>query len=208
MSKAKVILLVAGILLLAGCGNKAVDKSSELKAENKSGGSGMISSIKDAMGLGKTMRCTYRIQDQNGQSEVVTYVDGKKYATEMNIVGNKQRMVYNEEAMYSWQEGQKQGMKMTNDCMKEMNADMPEDEADEVDMPKELDIENAFDQAMDVKCEEVSSADFSIPANVEFGDQCEMMRNMMKNIPQGAGAQNGAGMPGGIPGGMNIPQIP
>jgi hypothetical protein len=141
----------------------------------------------------------------------VTYVDGEKYATEMNVGGMKQRMVSDGEAMYSWQEGKKQGIKMTNKCMEEMNADMPEDDEEEMDMPEEFDMETAFDDAMDVECKEFSSADFSVPSDVEFADQCEMMRNMMKNMEdmqKGNGMPGGAEMPGGIPGGMDIPNMP
>lgn len=206
----KVTVVAAGILLLAGCGNQVAQNQNENKGESQNqereqeqNRNGIVSSIKDAMGLGKTMRCTYRISDQNGESTVTTFVDGKKYATEMNIAGNKQRMVYNEEAMYTWQEGQKQGMKMTKACTEELGENMPEDNNDNA--PAE-DITGGkfFDEAMDVKCEEVSNADFSVPSDIEFVDQCEMLKGIMKNIPGGAGAQNGAGMPGG----MDIPNIP
>ena len=195
MKTIKIVAVAVGILLLAGCGNKVTDNQSQnqeqaqKQTQGKTQG-GVISSIKDAMGLGKTMRCTYRIQDQNGQSEVVTYVDGEKYATEMTIAGRKQRMVYNKEAMYNWQEGQKQGMKMTKSCMEEMGKNAPEDNTENEDMP-EFSAQNNFDGAMDVKCEEVSNADFSVPTDVEFQDQCEMMKGIMKNIPSGMGDQKG-----------------
>ncbi len=207
MKKLKIVAMATGILLLAGCGNKPADKAGEVGVETKNDNGGVVSSIKDAMGLGKTMRCTYRIKDQNGESTVTTYVDGKKYATEMNIAGNKQRMVYNEEAMYTWQEGQKQGMKMTKACTEEMDANIPEDSESNEDIP-EIDAEDAFDGAMDVKCEEVSNADFSIPNDVEFQDQCEMLKGIMKGLPQNMGGQNGVGGPNGIPGGINMPKLP
>jgi Spy/CpxP family protein refolding chaperone len=213
MNKLKIVAMATGILLLAGCSNQAVqnqngDAQNAQNQKQEQKGSGMISSIKDAMGLGKTMRCTYRIQNENGgNDEIVTYVEGEKYATQMNVAGQKQRMVYDGETIHSWQEGQKQGMKMTKACTDEMDASMPEDDEEPEDVP-EFDAENAFDEAMDVKCEEVSNADFSVPSNVEFVDQCEMLKGIMKNIPGGAGtgvgAQNGTGMPGG----MDIPNIP
>ncbi len=214
MKKTKVVLLAVGILLLAGCGNQVEKNQNENKGEaqnqereQEQNRNGIVGSIKDAMGLGKTMRCTYRIKNQDGEMEVVTYVDGGKYATEMNIAGNKQRMVYNEEAMYTWQEGQKQGMKMTKACTEELNKDLPE--SNESDVPEEdVTGEKFFEDAMDVKCEEFSNADFSVPTNVEFSDQCEMLKGIMKNIPGGAGGQNGTDMPGGIPKGINMSNIP
>ena len=42
----------------------------------------------------------------------------------------------------------------------------------------------AFDGAVDVKCEEVANIDFSIPSDIQFQDQCEMMKQMQKQAGQ------------------------
>ena len=203
MKTLKIAAMAAGVLLLAGCGNKAVDNQNEnqeqVQTENKSEKSGIINSIKDAMGMGKTMRCEYKIKDANGEeSSVVTFVDGKKYKTDMKIAGQNQHMIFDEEAMYSWTEGQKQGMKMTMACSEELAKNVSENNNDSAAPTPDPTGEKTFDNALDVKCEEAARADFSIPADVEFQDQCEMMKNMMKNIP--------ANIPTDIP--ANIPKMP
>ena len=58
--------------------------------------------------------------------------------------------------------------------------------------------EEFFENSTDVSCEPYSGADFSVPSDIVFTDQCEMLKNMLKNIPAGAN----------IPKGVNIPNLP
>jgi len=188
--KLKIVAVAVGVVLLAGCGNKVANKQANPKVGNesnvspktKTNDSGVINSIKEAMKLGKTMKCTYEIKNQNEETKAVTYIDGKKYSTEVTIAGKKQKMVYDEKAMYSWQEGKKQGIKMTNECTQKMEENVPKDNTKN-ENTSEFKTNNNFDQAMDVKCEKVSSADFSVPKDIKFIDQCEMMKNIPTNIP-------------------------
>jgi len=100
MNKIKIAAVAAGVLLLAGCGNKAADNQSQsqnqaqvqTQAETKK--SGVINSIKDAMGFGKKMKCVYKMKIGEETLETVTYVDGKKYMTETLVAGKKQKMVF------------------------------------------------------------------------------------------------------------------
>lgn len=200
-NKWKIALAGASILLLAGCGNQANNQNenqSQSQAQNQEEKSnGVINSIKDAMSLGKTMRCTYKMGEGEHAIEVVSYVKGEKYAMEMNMEGQKQKSIYDEKAMYSWVEGEKKGTKMTKSCLEELDASTPE--SDDDSQPSRAQMQKEFENAMDVKCEPVASADFSVPSGIEFEDQCEMMKNLMKNI----GGQNGAGMLKG----MDMPQM-
>jgi len=50
-----------------------------------------------------------------------------------------------------------------------------------MDYEEEMEVgADAFDGAMDVKCEDVASIDFSIPTDIEFQDQCQVMEQMQK----------------------------
>lgn len=196
--------MATGILLLAGCENKPADKAGEVGAENKSGVTtetkaekgGVISSIKDAMGLGKAMKCAYKFKGGNGNIESIAYVDGKKYKAESTVMGKKQLVIFDETAMYSWAEGEKTGMKMEKTCMEEMNKNLPK--GDTAGTPSAKTDEEFFNDATDVSCVPYSGADFSVPTDITFTDQCEFLRGMMKNIPAGAN----------IPAGVNIPKLP
>jgi len=208
MMKLKIFAVLAGVVFFAGCGQKAADnqitenssketKTVEEKSENQKG---VISSIKDAMGLGKTMRCTYKIKDENGEMEAVSYVDGKKYRTDIMVAGKAQHMIFDEESMYSWSEGEKDGMKMRNDCFEEAAKDLPASGGNEETPALESSNDEIFDGATEVQCEETSGIDFSIPGGINFVDQCETMKGMTKNIPNGENLPKG--MPGGVPGKM------
>ncbi|MFZ2192941.1 MAG: hypothetical protein WAV31_01745 [Candidatus Moraniibacteriota bacterium] len=191
MKKMKIVALAAGILLLAGCGNKPADKAGEVGVEKKSNVSvetkkdngGVISSMKDAMGLGKAMKCSYKFKGEAGDITSTAYVNGKKYKAESTVMGKKQIVIFDETAMYSWAEGEKTGMKMTTACMEEMNDKLPK--GDSASVPDAKTDEEFFDDATDVNCEPYSGTDFSIPKDIAFTDQCEMLKGIMKDLPAG-----------------------
>ena len=192
MRTLKIVAMAAGILLLAGCGNKVTQNNSTDAGAGKEGAvSNVVNSIKDAMASGKAMKCTYTTKDQSG-GEIVstTFIDGKKYAGTTTAAGNVQHMIFNEEAMYSWGEGQKTGMKMTTACSTELAAKAPKNQSATAPAPEPNDPEKTFDNATNVQCEPNSGADFTIPSDVTFTDQCEMMKNVMKNVPSGVNVPN------------------
>lgn len=190
MKKLKVVALAAGVLLLAGCGNKvAQNNSTDAGAGKEGAASGMISSIKDAMASGKAMKCTYTTKDQSG-GEIVstTFIDGKKYVGTTTAAGNVQHMIFNEEAMFSWIDGQKIGTKMTTACSNDLAASAPKGQDEKAPKIAGSDPEGTFNAATNVKCEPNNDADFTIPSDITFTDQCEMMKNIMRDISSGAGA--------------------
>jgi hypothetical protein len=68
-------------------------------------------------------------------------------------------------------------------CMKSMAEKMPAIDSDKK-MPTTEDIRGTFDAAKNVKCEPAASADFTLPTDVTFTDQCAMMQNSMKMMEQ------------------------
>lgn len=202
MKKKMSIVFLAGTFLFFGCGNKPADNNANVsndeakinQEEKKENKDDIITSIKDAMGMGEAMKCVYKVSDNEGDMEVVTYVEGEKYKTEMMVAGMKQYSIFDGETMYSWGDKQPQGTKMTKSCLEKMGKNAPQDSPENSD--EKISGEETFQNAMDVKCKKASSVDFSAPENISFVDQCEMMNNALKNIPQGMN----------IP--QNIPQMP
>lgn len=204
-------LMLVFALTLSACGNKTQTQEKEMAKEMAGEKSGMISSIKDAMGMKKKMKCTYKIKAGGEEMESISYIDGEKYRAESKVMGKKHIAIFDGSDMHSWSEGQKTGMKMTKKCTEELqaqNREMNQGEEKQNQEEFQAGAEN-FDNAIDVKCEEVSDIDFSIPTDVEFVDQCEMIKGLSEqmknmNVPigagQGAGAGNGAG--------ANMPNIP
>lgn len=195
------LFLVMG---LSGCGQ--ADKANEVKEQTSlgAGGSnvlnqdtagaeeettegegGLVDKLKNAISSGKKMKCTYKMADGNGETEVITYLQGDKYKTEILIGEMRTMSVFDGEAMYSWVLGQKVGTKMTMDCIDSLDTkgetvadirgeNIPEGEGDEF-------VETLLD-AQNLSCVDADEVDFSIPSDVNFSDQCEMLKSQQKMI--------------------------
>jgi major membrane immunogen (membrane-anchored lipoprotein) len=210
MKKLKLAAMVAGVLLLAGCGcstqqaqnNQTVpenNQNAESQAPTNNQG-GVINSIKDAMGLGKPMKCTYAIKNPSGDLTTTSYVDGKKYMTTTTVAGNVMHTLFDETTMYTWTEGQKQGTKMDIACAQDLAKNVPQGTSTPAPDPTG---EKTFDSATNVSCESASGVDFSVPTDITFADQCAALQNILKNIPSDANIPKN--MPN-IP--ANVPQLP
>lgn len=143
---------------------------------------GVVSSIKEAMGLGQKMQCTYSMTEGGKAFESKVVVDGEKYASTTTIDAMTVYGVFDGEDQYSWTSGSQTGMKMSKACLaklQESAKDLPTStETQSATAPQ--DIEKAFDLAKNVKCEAASGADFTIPKDVTFTDQCAMMEQSLK----------------------------
>lgn len=177
--------------------------SGSMTASEKSTTSGMMSSIKEAMGLGKKMNCTYS-DTTNGktvQSEVV--VDGEKFKSTTMMEGLTVYAVFDGTTQYTWTSKEKQGSKITKACMEEFqgaatNAAPAEDKPTSV----KDDFMAGFDAAQNVSCKPALTTDFSIPTDITFTDQCAVMKQGSEMMQRLKGD-----MPNGAAGG-NIPSVP
>lgn len=202
MKKASILFsLLALVLVLSGCGDQNQLQEKGQSASQSQGG-GMIASIKDAMGLGKAMKCTYEIGEGDQAMEMVTYVKGEQYRSESMFQGMKTMGVYDGDMMYNWTVGEKKGFKMSKKCTDElaqMNQNQNTNQEREMNQGEDVqNMEENFDNALNVKCEEVSNIDLSLPSDVEFVDQCEMLKNSMNQMQDMMNKYQGEmqGMPG------------
>lgn len=208
------IFAIGAVILVSGCAKKPVENQGQTKNEEsavKEESGGVISSIKDAMGLGKKMQCTYKYKDNEQSFTSTVYVDGKKYKGESEVMGKKQLMVFDGETMYMWPEGEKKGTKWTKSCMDDLSKEGQKNEDREesnIDKDETKDIEEAFKDAMDVKCTPVASIDFSVPSDIIFSDMCQELKTLQEKF-QGIGNDlpSGGSLPDGaeIPSGLEIP---
>ena len=198
------VIMAAAIFVLAGC----VKKTEQNKNENQNQGTvqnqegeqgGVINSIKDAIGMGKKMKCTYTMKIGSETNTYVSYIEGKKHKSESEFDGKTQYSVFDGKIMYSWNNQDKNGTKMEIDCIKDLDQPSESETPKNTETPPALkDPDEQFDDAMDTKCESVASIDFSIPSDVNFKDQCEEMKKMMENLKKYQD-QLPAGMPN-VPG--------
>lgn len=185
MKKWQMGLVLASGVFLAGCSHQAEKGISEVPAllpEAENSGPGAVDSIADAMGLGRTMECTYKSGEGAQALESSVTVQGKKFRSTSLMNGVKSYALSDGEAIYIWSDASNQGMKMTQACLKDMEKNLPPGSAGQVPQ----DPEENFKMAKDVSCKEVGSGDFSVPAAVTFADQCALFQQsleMMKNLP-------------------------
>lgn len=156
----------------------------------------VISSIKDAMGLGKKMKCTYSAATAtNGDSSTV-FIDGQKYKFTSEANGEKISGIFDGETQYMWTMGAtKQGFTMTKACIEELGKARGQT-GEDANTPASQNIADFFDDAKNIVCEVSEGEDFSIPTDITFIDQCEMMKNSLKTLE---------GIKGQLPTDVNIP---
>jgi hypothetical protein len=199
------VVIVGAAVVLSGCGKAPAVQNQNQTQQNASPKSSVISSIKDAMGLGTKMKCEYFMGTGTDAVKSTAYIEGKKYMSTGVFNGVTSYTIFDGETMYNWQAGQKTGFKMTMTCLNDLRASLP---ADQQANPgaKAPSPEDQFDNAINASCSpNTENIDFSVPADITFNDQCEMMKKtteMMKNIkvPGGAGS-----VPANIP---NMPKLP
>lgn len=176
MRKLKKILpfLILGAVVLVGffgyksfSGKKGIEVSlPETSGTTEEEFSG---SLKAVMALGAPMKCTWKKDDNYFGS---SWVKGKSSYGEVSTEGRIAKVIYKDDCIWSWEEGNPQGMKMCFDPeeMEEMleGAETEtETEAQAQGMPSDIDYQCRPDVFTDAK--------FNPPAGVNFMTLEEMM---------------------------------
>lgn len=179
-------------LITVDGGNKFAETAMPVPGDTKS----VIGSIRDAMGLGTKMKCTYSDKGGSGVFSTV-FVDGQRFKFTTDANGTKMYGVFDGETQYMWTAGkEQQGFKMTKACTDELAKMAGQTEAGAASTATPQDFQESFDNAQNVRCEPAGSEDFSIPADITFVDQCAMLRDSMKALE---------GIKGQLPAGVKIP---
>lgn len=175
-------------------GQNAIDKAKEVKemVENK----GIVSSLKDAVASGVSMHCTYSLDDTGVMTE--SWIDGEKIRTKVTTNNITTHALIDGGTQYMWTSTNKQGMKMDKACLDKMMQKLPSTTM-EKDAPTPQDIKETFDAAKNVSCSPSTDADFSLPTDITFTDQCAMMEDTMKLMEQYKDK---------MPAGTTIPNMP
>jgi hypothetical protein len=166
-------------VILSGCGAKPV-------AEQKSGDAVMPAEEQSAqndwvslLGKGKSIECTL----PTGEMTMKMYAEGKKYRTETEIAGKKHFSVSDGKTMWTWAEGEKQGMKMEFSCMDDIRTTIPEEGGPAPEYaasPEEV----LGEQRSGMVCVEGGSVDTSVPDDIAFADQCALIRTQLQAMEQ------------------------
>lgn len=192
------------ILMMTGCTKKQQGQETGggsgnqmAKQEQKGEENSMFENIKDAMSSGKKMKCTYTVTEGENVMKSEAFVQGDKYKAITTFNDQSTHMIFDGESNYTWTSQAKQGMKMSNECIEDLEKDV-EEMAQDMEETEEYHAEDPFENAVDMKCENVSSIDFSLPSDVEFVDQCELMKNQQKQMEKAME---------GLPEGFQVPSM-
>jgi hypothetical protein len=176
-------LAVPSIVILAGCAQKQTNQglnkqeNKPEQAEQKS--EETLTSIMQAVNSGKKMACTYETKMEDETFSSKTFIDGKRFKIESEIEGNNDYVLYDGETIYSWTDLDKEGTKMSLSCISELNKQLGNGE--EFAGEGISSAEEALKDAVNIKCEEISEIDFSVPSDVVFEDECQTMKEELNS---------------------------
>jgi len=175
-----VLAIIAGVFFFTKKGETPVTKEKGTASKVvESAKDSVVGSLKDAIGLGKKMECVYK----DAEGDVKTYIDGGKYKSVITTKEGEMVSIFDGSDFYGWNTKTKEGYVMKKTCMEELAKNVPKVEGTENSNP--ADFETTEDIVEDVSmnnCKETGSVDFSIPKDVKFVDQCEMMKNLTNSL--------------------------
>jgi hypothetical protein len=197
-----VTIMIFSVVILSGCFKKDAKEQEERDlSQGATSVQEMKSEMERAMEMirsGKKVKCEYVVQSEGQETKMTTFVEGKKYRTQMALGGLEVNSVFDGDTIYSWNKGESAGTKMNLECQREFGGEVVMEESQDAVVVSE-NVETVFEGAFNVSCKKVSEIDFSVPNDVNFVDQCEMLKKQQEMIEEMY--QNQEGLP-------SIPDIP
>ncbi|HFC76655.1 MAG TPA: hypothetical protein ENJ27_00255 [Candidatus Moranbacteria bacterium] len=177
-------ILIVAVLALAGCQGKEESKTA-VKNENRGTDKKVetVAGIKNMLKNGETIKCVSKDND----GEWVTYTNGKKFKGEGMQAGKKQNVLFTNDTTYTWDETTKTGQKMSKKCLEEFQKTIGSTSNTinpEVDKNFSVEKLETEEQSGKVNCSPATGINFSVPSDVNFTDQCEIMKQQMKGLNQ------------------------
>jgi hypothetical protein len=140
-------------------------------------GGGILSDLKAALSSGAGYKCTY---DFNGMTSE-SWVKGKKFASKTNVDNQVGHTISDGTWMYSWEDGQRQGVKFNIEEMKRLG------EKSQGGQQKQPSMDEVANAASNVRCapEVMSDSTFTPPSDVEFQDMGAMVKQLQEAMGTG-----------------------
>jgi hypothetical protein len=189
--------LVALAVFLSGCGNKnevknqtPQDSAQSKAAESQSAdqASKITGSIKDLLGMGKSLKCTATNGNDKFTSSSTTYISGKKVRSDIESqVGESTKInshvIILDDWMYNWSDGSGMGMKLNMTAMSQNTPPPAETENKGAGIPP---ASSQLENKSNFECSPWTADDFlfTLPVNVVFTDQTGTINDMSNKVQQ------------------------
>ncbi len=174
LAVAILVLATLGLVALFALNNRAPESDGSAMLESFAGPAQLqpVNSLREAMALGRAMRCTYTTPEEQGFVSATTVIEGERYSAEIQFGGTTTHALYDGQTQYVWTDGNTTGFRIEKACLEDLKNTLPETER----APEITDPSEDFDAAQNVSCTPEKQADFRPPAAIAFTDQCAFLR--------------------------------
>lgn len=192
IKKVSVLLLVVSLVVLSGCTKKqeGVNETKQEQKQEQTNGESFSGSLKQLLGMGKKVVCSFEYKDPEGKSLTsgTVYIDGVRNRSEIKIKaegdeGNEELnmnviSISDGKTGYMWNDGQKTGTKFDIAEMEKTGEEAREQNQNQQDIQKN------FEEKYDYKCKDwrVDESKFNVPTDVEFVDMMEQVKQMKEGL--------------------------
>jgi len=185
------LAIVVSSLVLSGC-LKQVGQVQETGQQNEgqeqvANEDSFSGSLKELLGLGKKVKCSWQFRDPegNGVSEGVVWVDGNRSRSEISIETGEDDMamdliqISDGKMSYMWNRGEKNGSKFDIAEMEKLNQEMQQENGETQNQ-----AETNWEKMYDYKCRawRVDESKFTVPSDVEFTDMMAQMNQAQEQL--------------------------
>jgi len=178
--KTKIIylLIICGsVLIFSGC-NKS--KTTSTTSSSPSIKEEKIEDISKAIGTGEKYICSYK--DQSGANSKI-YIDNDKFKIEYQENNLTQFSQFDGIYYYYWQNNNNSGYKIDERCLDDLASQTNQKSSTQNENEQEFNDEisnyqtsDNLGNASEVSCQIVTNIDLQLPSNVNFEDQCAILK--------------------------------
>lgn len=182
------LAIVVSSLVLSGClkqTNQVMETEQEQEQTGEQGES-FNGSLKEMLGLGKKVECSWRFDDVEGKSSSTgtVWVDGDRSRSEISVKvegeeGTDMDMISISDGKmnYMWSRGQKTGSKFDIGEMEKLGQEMQQENSQDQNQ-----AQSNWEKMYDYKCKawRVDESKFLVPTDVEFTDMAQQMRQVQE----------------------------
>lgn len=188
INKLSLLVVLLSTVVLASClpkqNQELVQTQDQVQQEE-----GVNQSLKDLMGSGKNLECSWEFEDPEGKGRTtgLVYIAGNRSRSEVRVrvegegeeLANMDLISINDGEMgYMWNEGQTTGSKYNIAEMEKLGEEMSQGQENITQNQTQNDWENIYNY--ECKNWRVDESKFSVPTNVEFTDMMAQMQQMQE----------------------------